>query len=387
MIGALAKLGLPADDVLSAFRLSGPGERLRVVSALDRLREAAREEPILLEAKRLPGKLQLIKKAYQDQLTAILAELQQGEIDRKEFAKQAKPVIADGFRRAYEAGVKRPLGEGDEEWLRRAVDAEMGHAAGLAKQVEEGGVKDVEFRAGSYAAGLDGVAWNAMVEELPDGAVIHWKLGQAEHCDSCILLAAHSPYDKWSLPTTPKSGDTECRMNCKCRLVFDTSGAEEPRTGVFSIPGQLDDSLPAPTQGKTLADWLRPPQPPAGLSLPEGRDRANLDAIAAEMNYWRRLMAQLDEVEEPEEFLAAAGARKDANSRYIEYLEKRDLWDAPALSVDEVISGRELPLSVEREIFEEGISGEMLNETELREVNRLIDRYNISVGKKFTKGD
>jgi hypothetical protein len=166
-------------------------------------------------------------------------------------------------------------------------------------------------------------------------------------------------------------------------LEFELPGGEQPKTGVFGIPGQLDDSLPRPTQGQSLADWLKPQDPPEGLSIPEGKDRWAVDALQGEVNYWRRAIAQLDEVGDPEEFLAAVEARKAANSKLIDYLEERDLWDAPLLSVDEVITGRDISLLAERELFEMSVSGKALGETAEREVLRLIEKYDINIGKKF----
>ena len=746
-MNALAQLGLEEAQVVEAARLMSPAELSRLLLTLDRILEVAKpERKSLLEAKGLPGFLAIAKKKYLAKLQGILGELQQGEIDQKEFARQARPMISDAFGKAYEIGVKRPLDDGDEEWLRRAVDAEVGHAAGLAKDVSQGNVKDVAFRAGNYAAALDGVTWNAIVESLPEDTIIHWKLGcltsnsltvstargnisleqvrigdmvlthagrfgrvlakpvtmstethryavlvarggrlvgltddhrlytsrgwmtarevaggedkvrwfeegymqglreegrqteqqmsgllsgivdedaggephagelqpahaersmlhsrlerkevrtcapgsmglgagerevavgvdhspreprpirrqageldgghpsgaqqnplrgsspwgefpelegrkdhrdlralrdgirgvrssgrqaevlldsvqgrggngrqnervgvravregvysddgedrtraeerepekfllsrllegneeagvagdpalrllredlrtlavddrevsvgdvvllagvlepqtplydltvdrdqsfvvegmvvhnSAEHCNDCILLASHSPYDRYSLPTTPRAGDTACRVNCKCSLVFEKGTGEQPQDGVFGIPGQLDDSLPRPTQGQSLADWLKPQDPPEGLSVPDGKDRLAVDALQGEVNYWRRAIAQLDEVGDPEEFLAAVEARKAANSKLIDYLEERDLWDAPLLSVDEVITGRDISLLAERELFEMSVSGKALGETAEREVLRLIEKYDINVGKKY----
>lgn len=360
-----------------------PAELERLAFTLDRILESLRPaKPHLLEAKGLPGALATAKKRYLEDFKGLLGELQQGEIDQKEFARQARPLISDAFGKAYEIGVKRPLDDGDEEWLRRAVDAEVGHASGLAKDVFQGNVQDVAFRANNYASSLDGVAWNAKVESMPENVVIDWVLGIGTHCSSCILLSAHSPYSKFSLPTTPKAGDSECHQNCLCHLEFRFDDTQ-PEDGVFGIPGQLDDSLPRPTQGQSLADWLRPPEPPDGLSTPEGKDRLAVDSLQGEVNYWRRAISQIDEVADPEDFMAAVEARKAANSKLIDYLEERDLWDAPLLSVDEVITGRDISLLAERGLFELSVSGDALTETAEREVLRLIEKYDLNIGKKF----
>jgi len=221
---------------------------------------------------------------------------------------------------------------------------------------------------------------------LPEGSLLYDLTVDEDHsfvAAGLVVHNSHSPYDKYSLPTTPRSGDTSCRMNCRCHLEFEAPTGEQPETGVFGIPGQLGDELPRPTQGQSLADWLRPPEPPEGLSTPEGKDRLAVDSLQGEVNYWRRAISQIDEVADPEDFMAAVEARKAANSKLIDYLEERDLWDAPLLSVDEVITGRDISLLAERGLFELSVSGDALTETAEREVLRLIEKYELGIGKKY----
>jgi hypothetical protein len=384
------QLGLTEADVIRSARAADPVDLQQLLMSLERVLEVVSARETITEAKGLPGKLAVVKKGYADDLTALMSDLKDGAVSPKEFEKQVRPLVSQNFRQAFELGRGGKATEGDEEWLKRAVDSEVGYARDLAGQVAKGSDITPDVRANRYAAALDGVSWNGKVESMPDDTVIHWRLGQAEHCDSCILLAAHSPYDKWSLPTTPRAGDTDCRMNCKCKLVFEQGdGAGEPKSGVFGIDAYLSpNEIPIPKQGQGLLDWLRPPEPPDGLRRPEGRERLAVDGMFAEVNYYRRLMSQIDDELDPEGFLEAAAARKEANAKLIDYMEERSLWDRPQLSVDDAISGKDIPLLAERELFEQGISGEALaDENVAREVSKLVDRYKLNVGKKFKGGD
>ena len=49
---------------------------------------------------------------------------------------------------------------------------------------------------------------------------IYWRLGATEHCADCIAIAASGPYTVDTLPTVPGNGDTICKTNCACHLVF-----------------------------------------------------------------------------------------------------------------------------------------------------------------------
>lgn len=732
----LLQLGLTEDDVLDRAREASPVDLEQLLLSLERVLEVVSAKETFTEAKGLPGKLSVVKKRYADDLSSLMSDLKDGAISPKEFEKQVRPLVSQNFRQAFELGRGGKTTEGDEEWLKRAVDSEVGYARDLAGQVAKGSEITPDARANRYAAALDGVSWNGKVESMPDDVVIHWQLGQAEHCDSCILLAclltfhltietrrgkillkdveigdevlthegrfrrvlakpvrpstagkrcavlctteglvgitadhplwtrrgwmtaeeafhagerclpglrqrdrqeggavqelcgvpkggtpdlraaqvgglqvfnikekmfsnllrgwevedclassmamgdeqwkgsfglpcasqewesfrrpvgkfgvegspeasfrsqqgrkkfsvawwqaarnclrslwsnygaleigkilfsrvssigqkneshssidmcslregireiplqdestrtrsifllsellsgasvgreehedpavrmlqaiyqskkipdqelevgqvlllpgllpegsllydltveedhsfvaaglvvhnSHSPYDKWSLPTTPRAGDTDCRMNCKCKLVFERGeGAGEPKSGAFGIDAYLDpNEIPVPKQGQGLLDWLRPPEPPEGLRRPEGEERLAVDGMFAEVNYFRRLMSQIDEELDPEGFLEVAAARKEANAKLIDYMEQRSLWDRPQLSVDDAITGRDIPLLAERELFEQGISGEALaDENVAREVSKLVDRYRLDVGKKFKGG-
>ena len=382
----LSQLGLDESLVRDAATRLNDAELQRLLFTLERIIEVVSpKRPTLTEAAGLPSSMALLKKNYADDLAGLMDDLAQQGLSPKEFEKAVRPLVSDNFEKAFRLGSKRDLMPGDEEWLKRAVDSEVGYARDLANDVSKGASITPDLRANNYAAALDGVGWNGMVESMPEGTVVHWKLGQAEHCDDCILLAAHSPYDKYSLPTTPRAGDTECRMNCKCKLVFKQGeDAGEPQDGVFGIDAYLgSDEMPIPNQGEGLLDWLAPGEVPEGMMLPDAGERLIMDEMYNEVNYNRRLMSQLDP--DSEEFMAAVQARKEANAELIDYMEERGIYDKPLLSVDEVITGRDISMVAERDLFEMGLSGDALEGADA-EVVKLVGEYKKNLGKKFTKG-
>jgi len=55
---------------------------------------------------------------------------------------------------------------------------------------------------------------------------IHWRLGACDHCVDCPAISVSGPYTRNTLPTYPGNGDTICKTNCCCYLVF-TRGAKK----------------------------------------------------------------------------------------------------------------------------------------------------------------
>jgi len=77
-----------------------------------------------------------------------------------------------------------------------------------------------QSRFNMYIHSLDSVYTKGRVESLPEGVIINWVYGKAEHCPDCVDLEKNSPYTKHNLPTVPRQGKTRCLSHCKCKLVF-----------------------------------------------------------------------------------------------------------------------------------------------------------------------
>jgi hypothetical protein len=119
-----------------------------------------------------------------------------------------------------------------------------------------------EDRVRMYGGAADDAFYRGFASSLPSSAVIHWRLGVAEHCEDCLHLAAISPYSKPGggrnpLPTVPRNGDTECLTNCRCHLEvsapFETGPFSPIRVEVIGI-GPL--TVPAMSPGAMAAAVL-----------------------------------------------------------------------------------------------------------------------------------
>jgi len=160
---------------------------------------------------RLASGMDKVRASYYRRFEKLTADLERKAITLRQFEKDAHDLISTTFRDVYRTHRGRTLTPGDEEWLSRASAEELRYASKFGKDIDAGKLKmPRQRRAMLYAQTLNGVALNAKIEALPDNARIWWRLGRGEHCISCLILAANSPYTKWNLPTTPRSGDTEC---------------------------------------------------------------------------------------------------------------------------------------------------------------------------------
>jgi len=54
-----------------------------------------------------------------------------------------------------------------------------------------------------------------------------WVLGDAEHCDDCVALAARGWVPFGALPTVPGAGQTACLTNCQCHIEYRRSDTGE----------------------------------------------------------------------------------------------------------------------------------------------------------------
>lgn len=164
-------------------------------------------EGVSLHEAKLPGKIDFLTSKHYRRINRAAVDLQKGRIDADRFRTRAQKSIADTFRQAYAAGKgtkSSKLTPGDEEYLRRAVETEMGYLDGFAgdlknKRVGKPGKMSRQKRTQMYANSVEGIAWHGVVEKnapTPE-TLIFWRLGVAEHCDDCLLLACllndHSP--------------------------------------------------------------------------------------------------------------------------------------------------------------------------------------------------
>ena len=115
------------------------------------------------------------------------------------------------------------LSKEDEDWLARARSFEYRYLEGFIKaltSLEE--TEEFWWRADMYIDAMDAMFEAGRVDAYPNEATtVHWRLGVADHCPDCVDLALGGPYRPDSLPTTPRSGYTQCLSNCQCSLEIE----------------------------------------------------------------------------------------------------------------------------------------------------------------------
>jgi hypothetical protein len=179
--------------------------------ATEALRDLEMEPDVNVVEARLPRGLNSLQGGYFRELENLTAKLSKRRISRRTFDGKLHDAIAGNFRKAYGMARRGKLTDGDEEYIRRAVTAELGFANKFADSVQTGMSDKARLnRTRMYSQTLEGIAWHADLENQPDDVSIAWVLGDAEHCQDCLLLASMGPFLKHNLPTTPRAGGTIC---------------------------------------------------------------------------------------------------------------------------------------------------------------------------------
>jgi hypothetical protein len=100
-------------------------------------------------------------------------------------------------------------------------------------EAREWRMDQVARRAGLYTPKAESSASWGWVDNHEARQQFIWRLGVADHCVSCPILADQSPYYRETLYTMPREGQTECMGGCRCRV--------ETVAGVASFdPVELD---------------------------------------------------------------------------------------------------------------------------------------------------
>ena len=342
----------------------------------------------LKEAERLMGtRLEEAGLSTPDDLSALRAEhaqaveelvnaLEAGKITREEFEVGMQDLITTNFRAAYEMQLNgREMTDGDEEWLRRAVQQELKYARRFASDAEDDtGVMDYSDRAKLWGQSLDGIAWHSWVESLPEDVQLDWVLGNCEHCISCEVLAANSPYSKYDLPCTPRSGATECLSRCHCKIIV--------KKGKLSPDEMADVGEYEYRKDQSLADLTKIPSPPKGMRHADENEQRYVDALRNRINFLRQQVA--DESLSDDEREQAAKERSAVNGELIDFTEKNDIYEVPVFGVDDVLDGRHIGRRAVQDIFRHGIDGRSLDKVEANRLDALLSRYEDVVGETLS---
>lgn len=85
-------------------------------------------------------------------------------------------------------------------------------------EAREWRMDQIARRAGMYTPKAESSASWGWVDNHEARQQFIWRLGVADHCVSCPILADQSPYYRETLYTVPREGQTECMGGCKCRI-------------------------------------------------------------------------------------------------------------------------------------------------------------------------
>jgi len=161
-----------------------------------------------------------------------------GRLNMVDLKERLSAAIYDTHRKQYRLGFQvgggTPTNEELDRFATTVTDLQQQYLQGFLDDVENGryndadGVLDLDGalrqRAGMYANNTSASATAGFVQGSPDDAEYTWKLGVAEHCPDCEYIATLSPFDKETMFTHPREGDTRCLSNCKCQIVRDSDG-------------------------------------------------------------------------------------------------------------------------------------------------------------------
>lgn len=165
-------------------------------------------------------------------------EYKAGRLNMVDLKERLSAAIYDTHRKQYRLGIQvgggTPTTEELDKFATTVTDLQQQYLQGFLDDVENGryddadGVLDVDGalrqRASMYATNTSASATAGFVQSGADGEEYTWQLGVAEHCPDCEYIATLSPFDKETMFTHPREGDTQCLTNCRCQIVRDSDG-------------------------------------------------------------------------------------------------------------------------------------------------------------------
>jgi HK97 family phage portal protein len=245
----LGEIPSPADRGVTYFDLSlgasgattdpkaiSPQAAKQVRDNLRRLKALGRAPATLKRAgtpNSAQGKHDDLIRATREKIDRLTHTLADGGIDGDTFREELGNILADAHAKSYAVGIRSAGGTitADEAAAtgQRIADLESAFIDGFVHDLTTGrydGDAGIDFENGLlqqridlYAQKVSSTATSGFVDGSDDTAEFAWDLGKVEdHCQDCPYLAENSPYDKSTLYTTPRAGDTPCLGNCTCTL-------------------------------------------------------------------------------------------------------------------------------------------------------------------------
>jgi len=160
-----------------------------------------------------------------------IRQVRSNELRRNIAVKDLKEDLRRLYHQAYILGLRGSsaalsadqdlLSIEDRRWVDSAVNHEMRYLNRFLDQAfnNELTPSQIQARTQMYMNTIKSVYDSGRVIGSSASSLIYWVYNpEAHHCNSCLYLRDNSPYTKRTLPTTPRSGSTECLSNCKCHL-------------------------------------------------------------------------------------------------------------------------------------------------------------------------
>lgn len=244
----------------------------------------------------------------------------------------------------------------------RMVQRQTQFASQFARQYGSGalnapGRMGVGPRSKMYVNGLKGGYNAGAVSGGDPGEIIHWKLGSCDHCTDCPALASSGPYTRATLPTYPGQGDTICRSNCCCYLVFKKGVAPKGE----------------PPQDE-MGEFLRPGRnTPPGYQKPNAADTAFLRDLEMRRNFARRKVAEFPPGPERTKWLRE---RSSLQGQMNSYRRDRNIHWTPRFSVGDALTKTDVRLSTIDDMLLRGLDGSTLSQGDARQISQLLKRSN-----------
>ena len=167
-------------------------------------------------------------------LVRLITSYQNERIDEKEFRERVVKMMKKAWSDVYLAGVRSSgveAGKGkdlvflkykEDKWLKGAMKHEMQFLNKFIADVVVGGGKmPYPRRAKMYADAFSSFYDSARVIGMPNAVALYWTGKHDDRtCEGCKYLAKHSPFTKYNIPCTPRSGLTSCLTSCRDRLLI-----------------------------------------------------------------------------------------------------------------------------------------------------------------------
>lgn len=171
-----------------------------------------------------------------------LGLLKAKKVTEAEFRKRVVKTMKVAWRDSFLAGVRASGVPGtstagsqfkfesvDGAWLKTAMTHEMRYLNKFIEAIiEDTSTMAVSRRLGMYVDSLSSFYDSARVIGLPKNTLLYWTgPGDKNTCLGCKYMFENSPFTKYTLPTTPRAGATQCLTNCRDRLLVRIAPLEE----------------------------------------------------------------------------------------------------------------------------------------------------------------